>query len=97
MIHGDFNDAETGSGGLHLHLQIPAVSLLAHIELCERITSNGPKRTHVRVTNAVEEPHYPPGNSPGQNLLEIHAAGLALPTRSRADYEIVRAAHDRFH
>jgi hypothetical protein len=39
--------------------------------------------------------HYPSGNSPGQNLLEIHAAGFALPARSRADHEIVRPACDR--
>ena len=28
-------------------------------------------------------------------MLEVHAAGLALPARARADHEIVRAAHDR--
>jgi hypothetical protein len=30
-------------------------------------------------------------------LLEIHAAGFALPARSRADYEIMRPACDRLH
>jgi hypothetical protein len=65
VVHRDFNNAETGSRGLHLHFQIPAVSLLAHIELRERIASDGPKRTHVCVANAVEQSHDPPGNSPG--------------------------------
>src|SRR4030095_6289475 len=95
MIHRDFEDTQTGPCGLHLHLQIPAVSFLAHIKLCERITSDGAERTHVRVTNAVKQLHYPSGNSPGYNLLEIHAASFALPARARADYKIVRSCCDR--
>ena len=54
MIHRDFEDAQPGARGLHLHLQIPAVSFLAHIKFCERITSDGAERAHVCVTNAVE-------------------------------------------
>src|SRR5262245_57508274 len=97
MIDRDFDDPQTGPRRFHLHLQIPAVSFLAHIKLCERITSDGAERTHVCVTNAVEQLHDPSGNSPGQDLLKIHAAGLALPARARADHEIVRSARNRRH
>src|SRR5262249_58816298 len=37
----------------------------------------------------------PSGNSPGQDLLKIHAAGFALTARARADHEIMRSSCDR--
>src|SRR5215470_7201855 len=97
MIHRDFEDAEASAGGFHLHLQVPAVGLFAHIKCRKRITSNSTERAHICVTNAVESLHYPSGNSTGQNLLEIHAAGLAVPARAGADHEIMRSARDRLH
>src|SRR6266496_3525869 len=76
----------------HLHLQIPAVGLLAHVEPLERITTNGTKWGHVRVTNPVEQSQNQSGESSGEDLLEIHAARFALSAGSRADHEIVRPA-----
>src|SRR5262249_53865979 len=65
VIHRDFEDAQPSASGFHLHLQIPAVSFLAHLKLGERVTPDGTERTHVSVTNAVEQLHYPSRNSPG--------------------------------
>src|SRR5947207_14327863 len=96
MIYRDFENAQAVARGFHLHLQIPAVGLLAHVEPFERITTNGTKLRHVRITNPVEQSQNQSRNSSGKDLLEIHAARLALSASSRTDHEIVRPACYRF-
>src|SRR5205823_9403804 len=96
MVHGDFENTQAVTRGFHLHLQIPAVGLLAHVEPFERITTNGTKWRHVRVTNPVEQPQNQSGESTSKDLLEIHAARFALSAGARADHEIVRPACYRF-
>ncbi len=55
MVHRHFENPEANSRGVHLHLQIPAIGLFAHPEPLERVAPNGPKWTHVGVTNAVKK------------------------------------------
>src|SRR5438874_11321546 len=90
MVHGYFENTQAVARGFHLHLQIPAVGLLAHAEPSERITTNGTKRRHLRITNPVEQSQNQSTESPRKDLLEIQAARFALSARSRADHEIVR-------
>src|SRR5947207_15099966 len=90
MVHGYFENTQAVARGFHLHLQIPAVGLLAHVDLFERITTNSTKWRHVRITNPVEQSQNQSGDSSGKELLEIHAARFALSAGSRADHEIVR-------
>src|SRR5438094_6993802 len=90
MVHGYFENTQAVERGFHLHFQIPAVGLLAHVEPFERITTNGTKWRHVRITNPVEQSQNQSGESPGKDLLEIHAARFALSAGSRADHKIVR-------
>ena len=89
MVHRDFKNAQPGARGFHLHFQIPAVGLFAHAELLQRSAPNRAKWTHVGVTNVVQDRHQPPGNSAGNNLLEIHAPLFAPTARARADHEII--------
>ena len=72
-----------------MHLQVPAVGLLAHVEPFEGIATNGTKWGHVGITNPVEQSQNQSGDSSGKDLLEIHAARFALSAGSRADHEIV--------
>src|SRR5262249_42749926 len=97
MVHWHLDDAQSRTRRFHLHFQIPAVSFLAHVQVCERIAPDGAKRAHVRVRNAVKQLRYPSDNSPGYHLLEIHAAWFTLPARARSDHEIVRSTRDRFY
>src|ERR1051326_6126149 len=95
MVHGDFENAQADTRCFHLHLQIPAVGLLAHVEPFECNTANRAKWRHVRVMNAVKQSQEESGDSPVQDLLEVHAAWFALSARARTDHEIVRPAYDR--
>src|SRR5207244_12998625 len=88
MVHGYFENTQAVARGFHLHLQIPAVGLLAHVEPFERITTNGTKWRHVRITNPVEQSQNQSSESSGKNLLEIQAARFALSAGSRADHEV---------
>src|SRR6185437_65167 len=105
MVYRDFENTQPVARGFHLHLQVPAVSLLAHVELFECITADGTEWGHIRVINPVDEPQNQSSESSGNDLLEIHAAGFALSAGARADHEIVRAApnginkliHERGH
>src|SRR5438105_6045002 len=90
MVHGYFENTQAVARGFHLHLQIPAVGLLAHVEPFERITTNGTKWRHVRITNPVEQSQNQSSESSGKNLLEIQAARFALSAGSRADHEVER-------
>src|SRR5215468_5373644 len=94
MVYRNFENTQPVARGFHLHLQIPPVSLLAHVELFECITANGAKWGHIRVMKPVEESQNRSSESSGKDLLEIHAAVFALSARARADHEIVRAARD---
>src|SRR5207247_10996822 len=94
MVHGYFENTQAVARGFHLHLQIPAVGLLAHVDPFERITTNGTKWRHVRITNPVEQSQNQSGESSGKNLLAIQAARLAMPAGSRADREAVPAQSD---
>src|SRR5262245_36062460 len=94
MIHWDFENAQPGARRFHLHLQVPAISLLAHIERFECIPPNGPKRRHVRITNPIEQSHNQTRKPSGEDLLKIHTAGFALSACSRADHKVMRSACD---
>src|SRR5438477_9929476 len=96
MVHGDFENTQAVARGFHLHFQIPAVGLLAHVEPFERITTNGTKWRHVRITNPVEQSQNQSSESPRKDLLEIQAARFALSAGSRADHEIVRPTSHGF-
>src|SRR5947199_10391058 len=90
MVHGYFENTQAVARGFHLHLQIPAVGLLAHVDLFERITTNGTKWRHVRITNPVEQSQNQSSESSGKNLLEIQTSRFAFSAGSRADHEVVR-------
>src|ERR1044072_9250754 len=92
MVYRDFENTQPVSRSFHLHLQIPAVGLLAHVELFERITTNGAKWRHIRVTNPVQDSQNQSSQSAGKDLLEIHSAVFALSARARPDHKIVRSA-----
>jgi hypothetical protein len=94
MIHGNFENAQTRSGGTHLHLDIPSVGWLAHAKSAQRIAPDGAKWAHVGVTNTVKHSQNQAGHSSRNNLLEIHAARLALAARARTDHEIVFSTND---
>src|SRR5438552_13106363 len=94
MVYRNLKNAQPRARGFHLHLQIPTISLLAHVEFGERLETNRSKRAHVSVTDAVKQSHDQSGTSPGQNLLEVHAAKFTLPSRAGADDEIMGPTHD---
>src|SRR6266403_4124779 len=94
MVYRNLEDAHAGAGCLHLHLQIPAVRFLTHVEFRERVAADGAEWAHVSVANPVKQSQNESGNASRQDLLEVHAAGFALATRARADHEIMRAARD---
>src|SRR5215469_13027320 len=53
--NGDLDDAQTGSRGAHLHLQVPAIGHLAHSEPVERLPSDRAEGAHVGISDAVEQ------------------------------------------
>src|ERR1700730_6588911 len=97
MIHRHLENAQTRACGLHLHLQIPPVGLLTHAEPLEQVAPDRSKWTHIRVTNTVQYRQQPAGQSSGEQLLEIHASGLAFSARARANHEIILSLRDRIH
>ncbi len=74
MVYWNLQNAQTTASGFHLHLQIPAVSFLTHVEFLEGVATNGAKRAHVGVPNAIKQSQKQAGNASRQNLLEVHAA-----------------------
>ena len=94
MIHRRFQNPEANTRRAHLHLQIPAVSWLAHPEPIERVASDSAKWAHVGVTNAVKKSQNQAGDSSGKNLLKVHAARFALASRTRTDHKIVFSGDD---
>ncbi len=59
----NFENAQAGAGGAHLHLDVPAIGHLAHAEREQRIAADRPERAHVGVAHAVEHPHAEPGET----------------------------------
>ena len=94
MIDWHFENAQSSARGPHLHLQVPTVGFFFHRQSLECVVPDGAKRTHVGVTNAVEESHDQAGDPAGKNLLEIHAARFAFAARARSDHEIVSPGHN---
>src|SRR5438067_13825727 len=90
MVHGYFENTQAVARGFHLHLQIPAVGLLAHVDPFERITTNGTKWRHVRITNPVEQTQNQSGESSDKIRLEILASRLALSVGCLAALTLVR-------
>src|SRR5262249_52644211 len=50
---------------------------------------------HIRVPHAVKEPHAPPGQATGRELMPGDAPPFALAARTRSQHEIVAAGPDR--
>src|SRR5256885_6024350 len=94
MIYGNFEDPKLGARGFHLHLQIPAVCLLAHAEPFKRVSPDRAKRAHIGIADAIQNRHHPSGEAPCENLLNVHATWFALPARTRSDDEIICASRD---
>src|ERR1044072_1070467 len=90
MVYGNFENTQPITRSFHLHLEVPAVCFLAHIEPFERITTDRTKWRHVRITNPIEQPQNQSGELAGKDLLEIHAAGFALAACARTDHEGMR-------
>src|SRR4029077_4174051 len=95
MIDWDFKNAQLFSRCSHLHFQVPAVGLFAHSETGESFASDGAEWAHVGITNSVQYRHQRPGQASGEELLKIHAAGLAFSARARTDHKIMSAGQDR--
>src|SRR4029077_6929035 len=87
-------DAQPGTSCAHLHLEVPAVSHLAHAELFEGLAADGAEGAHVGIGNAVEQARQRAGTVSSRDLQRVHSAGLALVTGARADHEVVRAGQD---
>ena len=93
--HRNFEDAQAGAGGAHLHLDVPAIGHLAHAEREQRVAADRAERAHVGVAHAVEQPHAEPGEKARRELVPRHAAGLARAAQPRADDEVASAGADR--
>ena len=90
-----FKDAQPGARRPHLHFEIPAIGVFAHREAHQRVAADRPKRAHIGVMDAVEQPHRPTHKPAGKELVSGHAAPLPLATAARADHKIVAAIGDR--
>jgi hypothetical protein len=95
VIDRDLEDTQAGTRRLHLHLQVPTVGLLPHIEASETIPADGAKRAHVRVANAVDEPTEQPRQATCQSLLRRQASLFRFPANARADDEVVGTVGNR--
>src|SRR5262249_56741482 len=84
-----------GASGAHLHLDIPAVALLAHAEREQRIAPDRTERAHVGVAHAIEQPHAPAGQVTRRELVPGDAAGLAPAACARSDDKVANAGTDR--
>src|SRR5690242_16596774 len=95
MCNRQLEKAQPSPGRAHLHLEVPAVSHLAHAELLESLATDGTKCAHVGKTDPVEQAHEPARAVPGRDLQRVHAAGLAFAARPRAEHEVVGAGKNR--
>ena len=87
--HRHLEDAQPRPRRPHLHLDVPAVGHLAHVEREQRVAADGAERAHVRVAHAIQQPHAVAGGETGADLVPGDAAGLALAAHARADHEVV--------
>src|ERR1051325_9981644 len=90
-----FEDAQSGARRPHLHFKVPPISVFAHREAHKRVATDRPEWAHIGVVDAVEQPHRPPDDPAGQELMRGHAARLPLPAAARPDHEIIAAVGDR--
>src|ERR1051326_1721580 len=90
-----FEDAQSGARGPHLHFNVPPIAVFPHREAHQRVAADRPERAHIGVADAVEQPHRPPDDPAGEELMGGHAAPLPLPTAARADHKIIAALGDR--
>ncbi len=90
-----FQDAQPGARGLHLHLDVPAVTGLTHDKPRQALAADGAKRAHVGVANAVQPRHQPARQPAGQHLMPAHRSGFPFAAHPRADHEVMRAGADR--
>src|SRR3979411_1030016 len=97
MTHWHFQNAQSGTRGAHLHLEIPSVGFFLHPESIQRLPPDGPERTHIGIANTVEKSKENAGDAAGENLLKIHASRFPLSTRARTDHEILFSVHDGLH
>src|SRR3954453_24164119 len=95
MINRNLENAQTGSGRFHLHLQIPAVSFFAHSQLRQRSAADPAERRHIAIANSVEREDQKTGEITGQNLLRVHTASLAFTTGARPNHEVMYPRDDR--
>src|SRR5262245_66362143 len=95
IAHRNRPDAQPGAGGAHLHLDVPAVALLAHTEREQRIAPDRTERAHVGVAHAIEQPHAPAGQVTRRELVPGDAAGLAPAACARSDDKVANAGTDR--
>src|SRR5204862_4733038 len=69
-------------------------SFFFHPKPVQRVTPDRAERTHVGIFDTVKQPQKKARALAGEDLLEIHAARLALSARPRADHEILFSFHD---
>ena len=85
-----------GGRGPHLHLEVPAVGLLAHAEAVERVAPDRAERRHVGEAHAVAQRGSAgrrdarPGSAAGARL-----PGSRAPAQARAEHEVGAAPLDR--
>eukprot|EP01037_Dinobryon_pediforme_P001952 gene1953-1985_t len=90
-LSGHLGDAEPGAGGLHLHLDVPAVRHFRHREFLQRGSANGAEGAHVGEADAVERAHAEPGHAAGQDLVPVHRTFLALAEGAGGENEVLLA------
>src|SRR4051812_16939848 len=94
MIDRNFQNAQRGPRRAHLHFEVPSVGRLFHSQDLESVAPDGTKGAHIGIRNRIEQPQQPSGDAAGNDLLEVHAAALALPARAGPDDEILFAPPD---
>ena len=57
--HRQFQDPQPCPRRLHLHLDIPAIGRLAHVEARQRLATDRAEGAHVGVANAIQHRHQP--------------------------------------
>ena len=63
VTHGHFQNAQLRTRRFHLHLKIPAIGHLGHVQLLERVASDGAERSHICVADSIENAHGPARDS----------------------------------
>src|SRR5262249_21901084 len=95
VVDWNLQNAQTRSGGAHLHFDIPSIGQLAHPELEQRLAPDRPQGAHIRIAHPVKKPHAPAGQATGGELMPGDASPLALAARARSNHEIAAAGADR--